>query len=293
MRDVRSCLMLKGPFVVAPVMALVIACGATPHRPPPEIYLTFDKGSAGSALSDPILNSGSFGNRISVSVVSLTGGSVLTITHLKGDAIRLPAYQPGRRPPRAILKIVNARGVKGDRLSPGISNFTFGADFKMDRFPTAAPHSRADDGDNLIQRGLFRSASQYKIELDSRRPVCTLHGTSGDKSYIGKLDVSHLPGFPKYGVWSNRWYRVRCQRTSPTSAKLTVIQFAPDGSVARSWVDDTIEPAMPSAPAVDIQSPATTPMSVGGKLTVAGRIVTAQSSDQFNGLVDNVVFQLD
>jgi hypothetical protein len=285
--------MLKGLFVVCPVMALVMACGAPPQRPPPEVSLTFDTGSPGSALSDPILNSGSFGNSISVSVVTLAGGSAITIRHLKGDAIRLPTYRPGRRPPRAVLKIVIAHGIKGDRLSPGIRNFTFGADFKMDRFPTAAPHSKADDGDNLMQRGLFGSASQYKIELDSRLPVCTLNGLSGDKRYIGKLDVSRLPGFPRYGVLSNRWYRVRCQRTSPTSAKLTVIQFAPDGSVAHTWVDDTIEPTMPAAPAVDIQSPARTPLSVGGKLTVAGRIVTAQSSDQFNGLVDNVIFQLD
>jgi hypothetical protein len=272
------------------VLALVlVGCGGTsgPHPATPGVDLTFADGA--SSLS----NTGSYGDDVEVTLVTAGGGRAQTIEGPDGKGIGLPDFSATPGSPQAVVSIDNAGSSAADRLDPGTKSFVFGADFEMDPGPTSQEPSDVDDGDNLMQRGLYGERSQYKIELDTRSPTCTLHGRAGRDGYRGVLDMRTAPGFPSAGVRSGTWYRVRCARTGTAGAELTVSQLSRDGSVAQTWTTDDIEPAMPTGSVLDL-TPATpgTPLSVGGKLDDQGHLVTGESVDQFNGEVDDVTLSI-
>lgn len=147
------------------------------------------------------------------------------------------------------------------KLSPGDEPFSFGADVRL------YPHSSgaSDNGDNVMQRGLYGETSQFKLQVDNRRPSCVVRGVDGDLSVkaTGPLEAG--------------WYRLACER-SAMSVSLTVTPIE-DG---RLGVPDRVEEVgrvgsvLPSGH-----------LSIGAKTNPDG-VSVPQNSDQFNGLIDNV-----
>lgn len=208
---------------------------------------------------------------VKVTVRSVDGGRVVSASTRPGSsgrAIRFPRFDPSRPAPRAVLAITNATST--DQLDPGTGPIQFGADFNLDS--ASARAGTVDDGNNLIQRGLWNDRSQLKLEIDGGRLICRVKGRSGEVSITGSTTVS-----------TGRWYRASCRR-SGTRVTLTLGSWSSTGAYSsRSWSKDgTTGSLTPTS--------RTTPLSVGGKLYADGSVHGA--ADQFNGPVDNVVWTL-
>jgi hypothetical protein len=167
-----------------------------------------------------------------------------------------------------VLAITNATAT--DQLDPGLAPVQFGADFALDS--ASARSGTVDDGNNLIQRGLWDDRSQLKLEIDAGRLICRVKGRSGEVSITGSTTVE-----------TGRWYRASCRR-SGTRVTLTLGWWSSSGTYSsRSWAKDgTTGSLSPNA--------RSTPLSVGGKLAADGTVHAA--TDQFNGPVDNVVWTI-
>lgn len=216
-----------------------------------ELDLRFEAGAARS-------NAGA--TAVTVRTLTAHGGSAENVAGPGGGtAVRLPAFAADD-PPLAVLSVVDEEGE--DDLSPGSSRFRFGADFALD---AASQGSSVDNGNNLVQRGSYRAAMQYKLEVDGRRPGCRVKGTSGAVTVRSSRQVS--PG---------RWYHASCLR-SGTTVTLRVVDLAAGTTwtYQRSGSIGAVQAARRSVP-----------LSVGGKLNDRGAIAVS-SSDQFNGRVDN------
>lgn len=188
-----------------------------------------------------------------------------------GSAANFPDYDDGAGAPRAVLSIRSATG--WDNLNPRWSRFRFGGDFRLDA--DSAQSDRAgstgsDDGNNLIQRGLYDDDAQFKLEVDGDRVVCSVKGSAGRQTVASGVAVR--PG---------QWYRARCGRDG-TTVSLAVSVLRSDGSPAAPVLSER------SGATGDLAFATRVPMSVGGKLTDGGAV--AYASDQFNGLVDNLFF---
>jgi hypothetical protein len=70
----------------------------------------------------------------------------------------------------------------GRPAQPGSRDFEFGAGFSLD---TKSTGDHADNGDNLIQRGLFGDKAQYKIQVDKGKVSCRIKGSGGAQVSIG------------------------------------------------------------------------------------------------------------
>jgi hypothetical protein len=280
----------RGSLIMALLLAALVACGGGSVSGPPtsDIDLTFANGA-----SSLLANTGTDGDEVEVALVMAGSARTKIIEGPDGKGIGLPDFSAAPGSPQTVVRISNAESAGGDRLNPGTGNFSFGADFALDPSPTSQHPSTVDDGDNLMQRGLYGERSQYKIDLDTRSPACYLHGRAGHDGYRGVLDMHTVQDFPAKGVAADTWYRVVCSRTGPSSAELTVVQLSTHGSVVRTWTTTDIEPAMPTGPILDL-TPADPgiPLSVGGKLGDQGDLVSGESVDQFNGQVDDVTFAL-
>ncbi len=181
----------------------------------------------------------------------------------QGQAVRTPAEgAPGGK---AVLAIA---ADEADPLSPGWRAFVFGADVLLDDASGSAMDP-TDNGDNIVQRGLYNQPGQYKIQVDNRRPSCRIQGSSGAVMVAPERDLAA-------GVW----YRITCARNL-AAVTLTVTEYAATGQVASSqnWVEHG---AIGSVTARNGR----VPLAVGGKLTEDGRL--AQQTDQFNGVIDNI-----
>jgi hypothetical protein len=221
-----------------------------------ELNLTFED----TALTS---NSGSVG--MDITVRSRNGGTIDGAAGVGGSrAAAFPAFKASR-PPLAVLTVVDARGV--DDLSPGQADFRFGADFRLD---ARSQGSSSDNGNNLIQRGLFGAAMQYKIQVDGNRPLCRLKGTGGVVQVRSSRKVP-----------SNAWYRATCIRRGQ-DVMLRVVRLD-DG---RKWTyraSGRTGSLVPSSSSV--------PLSVGGKVHDNGQIM-GKSADQFNGRIDNAFLEV-
>jgi hypothetical protein len=228
------------------------------------VLLTFADVAPGEAVTS-VDNTGELA--VLVDVASHGGGGLRGARGPNGGAVRMPRWSAGA-PGFAIARLRSA--ATDDVLSPGERAFGFGADFRLDERSTG---SDADDGDNLIQRGLFEGAAQYKVQVDAGRLSCRVAGLAGE--VIVKADQRVRPG---------QWYRVRCFRYDDT-VTLAVAELG-RGGVRGEWTttDD-------SAPIGTVVMPKGTPLSVGGKLATDGSIYPA-STDQFNGVVDRVMYRL-
>lgn len=195
-------------------------------------------------------------------VVRLDGGAIRSATGPSGvGAFDYPGFDASSTPSRAVLRVRNT--TSNDALAPGRANFVFGADFALDATSTG---TRVDNGDNLVQRGLYADSSQYKIDVDGGNLSCRIKGSAG--SVMVKSSVDVRPG---------AWYRVRCSRVSER-VHFVVTRFLSDGTTRTS--SDTRWGGTGALSWPDTR----TPVSVGGKLNVQGQIVTS-TTDQFNGRV--------
>ncbi len=167
---------------------------------------------------------------------------------------------------RIVLRVLTL--TDPDPLSPGRADFAFGVDIRVDE------QSSADDGDNVMQRGLFQDTAQYKIQLDDHRPSCRIAGNEGEVTVVGTDRVE--PG---------QWYRLRCLREG-AKVVLTVAKIDTNGVAASPSVWSDFRPT--GSVAVMRTS---TPISVGGKIATDGSVV-AENTDQFNGSMDNLFFEV-
>lgn len=207
---------------------------------------------------------------VTVDVARLDGGTARVDRDLAGDAaVRLPAYRKGSTMPRAVVR-VRHRANAEDPLAPGKRAFTFGASFNLDRVSRG---SSVDNGNNIMQRGMWADAAQYKLQVDSDRVSCRVMGSAGAVSVKSSVPVQ--PG---------RWYDVECAR-SGSSVALSVTEHLSGGKTRTSTSIGR------GAIGTLLWQKASTPLSIGGKLAANGQVVKA-STDQFNGVISDPVLDI-
>jgi hypothetical protein len=238
----------------APTQSARATYPSAPSVSPAGVVLDFDN-------EDPLATT--VAKRVSVRSLETGGGQIVQVPSGNGtSALRFPPYSPEAQSPRLVL-VINPVGAT-DVLNPEANDFSFGADLRLNEVSSGKGD---DNGDNVLQRGLFSDASQYKLQVDKRVPSWTVK--SGKAQLFVKFDESLDEG----------WFRVRCDYEA---GSLTV-------SVSRILTDRFEEfgdkTASVSIGALNF-SPST-PATVGGKIGSNGELVLHQS-DQFNGELDNV-----
>ena len=201
-------------------------------------------------------------------VVTAAGGRIRREQGAEGGyAIRFPAFSSQQPSPLAVL-LVHAEGE--DFLAPGERDFTIGLDFMLDR---ESAGGEVDDGDNLVQRGLYADREQFKLQVDAGILSCRIRGPAGEA--LAKSE---------HAVPPERWHRVSCTR-SGDQVRMSVQRLTPGG-----WG---------AAEVVDVEAPtgalrfreSRAPLAIGGKVTATGAVVPS-SPDQFNGVIDNVRYEV-
>lgn len=209
-----------------------------------------------------------------VDVAGRDGGAVVPAPDRAGSAdaaLRLPAFDGEAPAPRAAVRVLPA-GAAGDPLDPGTQDFAFGADVLLDATSESGVTGSVDDGDNVVQRGLFDDVTQYKLQVDRRRPSCRIKGRDGAVMASSRVELE--PG---------TWYRLLCSRAGAQVA-VSVTSWGPDG-VPVETVDVATGPTGSMTPEAR-----TVPLSAGGKLLATGAV--AASTDQLNGVIDQVVLRV-
>ncbi len=194
--------------------------------------------------------------RMKVQVVSYGSGKLRIVPGRDGEgaALRLPHFGDD---PAAVTLLPTSE----DDLAPEDDAFSFGAEFMSD--------GDWDDGDNLIQRGLFTDSGQYKIEIDGGRPACSIKGTSGRVTARSRQTIE--PG---------TWYAVDCSRDrAAVTIILRNLETGEEWSRVAEGATGNVEMDEPAAR-----------LSIGGKTWPNGTI--GQSPDQFNGVIDNVYLRI-
>jgi len=163
-----------------------------------------------------------------------------------------------------------------DPLAPGPGGFVLGADVRLDEGvgdPEAeAAAAEHDNGENLVQRGLYSHPAQYKLQLDHGTASCVVRGDAGET----KVSLPER-------LRAETWYRLRCVLAGDELSLQArdVHGVEPD--------QDVTVPAGVGT----VAFPAGLPLAVGAKVGPDGQ-VPASSTDQLNGSVDHVYFrQLD
>ncbi len=245
----------------------LIAASALPAQAAPNdvVRFNFDGISLGShPTTIPNQGTGPAAN-----VVSENGGQVTVVNSRSGQgrAIDFPDHAAPITGPRAVI------AVPGTTLPQvGTNRLVWRADFRLDTGTTATSGS-ADDGDNLLQRGLAGTAAQYKLQVDGERPSCTLWTAASGETVTARLTSAQK-------VHRGQWYTATCTRSGK---KLTLTVVGHTGPHAGT----TLTATNTSSTVLDLQHPATVPITVGGKM-YHNTHIPRSSTDQFNGLVDNV-----
>ena len=107
-----------------------------------------------------------------------------------------PSYGGASTAPRAVAAMTNTSST--DVLTPLAAGFAFGADIKSDPVSTGTAY---DNGNNILQRGLFGDVAQYKIQIDHGYAMCRV---KGDKGTIAVTSTQLMP--------TEAWFRVSCAR---------------------------------------------------------------------------------
>lgn len=232
----------------------------TPYAVKPDlsrnaVLLDFDE-------EDPIAVQAS--GKVGTRSLQAGGGQLIQVPSGNGtSALQFPSYDRGKNGPRLVLVLESGGGP--DQFNPAGGEFSFGADLRLDA--ESSEKGSDDNGDNVLQRGLFSDQFQYKLQVDKRVPSCTVK--SGATRMFVKLDQS----------FDDNWFRVRCDYRSGTLtiSASRILQDRFDDLGLKS-VQGTIKP---------LQFSAKSPVTVGGKTTPEGELVFNES-DQFNGDLDNV-----
>lgn len=205
---------------------------------------------------------------VRIEVATLDGGRLGRAEDPDGaSAIGFPPYRTSGRYPRAVVVVTSAGA--DDQLNPGTHPFTWGTDFRVD------PRSdgRAEDnGDNLIQRGLYSESTLYKAELDLGRPACVVQGPEGTVTIRSAA-----------AVVAGVWYHMECRRDGPEVTVVTWPLADPDDQTSRVAVGTTGD-LTPADPAV--------PLSIGGKVSSTGEVIRS-ATDQMNGDLARPFLRID
>ena len=169
----------------APTQSARATYPIAPSVSPAGVLLDFDN-------EDPLATT--VAKRVSVRSLEAGGGQVVQVPSGNGtSALRFPPYSPEAQSPRLVL-VINPVGAT-DLLNPEANDFSFGADLRLNEVSSGKGD---DNGDNVLQRGLFSDANQYKLQVDKRVPSCTVK--SGKAQLFVKFDEGLDEG----------WFRVRC-----------------------------------------------------------------------------------
>ncbi len=252
-------LMRAVPFVLLTLL-LVGGCSSDDDdgvaEAPPELGLSFD----GSSL---VSDEGRGSEPVEVAAVEDFGGAIEPTESSDGStAARFPAFAQDD-PPLAVLTV---RATGQDFLSPGTDEFAYGVDFSVDD----ESEGGVDNGNNLMQRGLFGEGAQYKLQLDHGNVSCRVTG-SEEELVVEAPDA----------VTPDTWYRVRC---AVGGKGLTVRVAKLDDGKPGDWKSATAE-----GDPGEVSFGDDVPVSVGGKISPEGQVVPS-SPDQFNGALDNVYY---
>ena len=235
----------------------------------PELALHFDVGTEGEPIAT-VANSGAATTRQRI-VVAGGGHLVGRLSRTGRLAADYPNFDGSQGGPRAVVAVRSTGPY--DELNPGAARFMFGADVRRDAVSTG---TWADNGNNVIQRGLASDAAQYKIQIDDGYPSCRVKGDSGVLRVESEVFMD-----------PDTWYRVACARriwASGEHLELTVAPVNADGTP-----DAPVTISSPVHPVGKTSFSRGTPLSVGGKLAPGPTINPA--SDQFNGWIDNAFFR--
>ena len=245
----------------APPAATDLGSTVVPDPLDRDLYLPFNDLTAGGL---PLFEA--FGSSDVTVSVSSAGGEVTAgpDRFATGHSLRFEPFRPDRPADPAVVVVRPAPGA-ADPTDPGAGGFAFGAEFAVDAL---TGRSATDNGDNLVQRGLFSSESQYKIQLDDGHPSCRVSGSAGSVTVRASEQVE-----------PEQWYRVRCRRVGDV---VTMRVVTSSDAVRQVW-----EYAAEGATGSLSYATDGPPFSIGGKVDDEGRVV-ANDSDQFNGLVDDV-----
>ncbi|TDU87105.1 laminin G domain protein [Kribbella voronezhensis] len=236
------------------------AAVTTTPPPDPQLLITFDDQEQGSAAGRDIIGEGSAAAEISL-LSRNKQKATFVAGHQGGIALRTPPYSGESSGSFSALRIEPE-----EWLSPGLSDFTFGADVRLD---AKSNGTAIDNGDNVMQRGLYADAAQYKIQVDKHHASCVIRGTDGAVVVKSKALLT-----------SSKWYRLTCHRSDKT-VKLTV------QNLETNQPPETLEKTGPIGTLDMIGSE---PLSVGAKIGEDGEII-GSSTDQFNGLLDNISYE--
>lgn len=237
-----------------------------------QVWINFNQARAGRPLTAPV-NGGVLASSTTVAVVTLNGGSIRAVTSFsgQGQAGDFPDFNGSSTGPRAVIRVVNRPGVSADGMNPGTARLEYGADITIDAL--SAGGGTTDDGNNVIQRGLFNDVAQFKLEVDNRIPRCRSKGDGGASEVASTVTLT-----------AGARYRVRCVRSSgQLSVRVTPI-------TAAGTLGTTTTTAVPDLSG-NLAFAASTPLAVGGKLNPNGTIA-ASASDQFNGTIDNAILRI-
>ncbi|MDN4161710.1 PKD domain containing protein [Nocardioides abyssi] len=235
----------------------------------PDLLLGFDEatGAMGSVIGS-VENAGSL--PVEVSVATGNGGRVRRDVGTLATGARFPAVD-ARTGPAAAVVVRPAMEAADDGLSPGGGRFTFGADFAID---AESEGTSTDNGDNVVQRGLYQDDAQYKLQVDHRRVSCRVAGDRGHVVVVATTRVR--PG---------TWYRATCSRrlrvVTLTLARVRAdeLTWARSRSRPRRWTG--------TGRIGRVVFDRSVPLAVGAKVLPEGAVAVSDS-DQLNGVVDNV-----
>jgi hypothetical protein len=251
-RPTLCCVVL---LAVTATLAVVAPASATPTR-----LLTMTVVGAPRTIVSGSSQFATGGTTVRIAVARLSGGNVVVTSGPSStlpSAVQFPPYVASGVYPRAIVEVTP---LSGSGLSPGSSDFRYGAVFRLDRISSGRV---VDDGDNVFQRGLSSEPSMFKLEVDHGRPSCKVRGSAGAVIVRSGLVVQ-----------SGTWYKAWCSRVGSTlSVEVKVYRSAslPYRTVA-------------SGSAGTISFPSGRPATIGGKASAVGTMVEA-ASDQLNGAV--------
>ncbi|QYJ04217.1 hypothetical protein KUV85_00620 [Nocardioides panacisoli] len=202
--------------------------------------------------------------RVRITVTTDNGGRVRLGSGAPGGAAEMPVHTGAASAPAAAL-VVTPMGDE-DVLQPGDGDFSFGARFNLD---TESEGSGNDDGNNLLQRGLFSGDAQYKVQLDGGVPSCRIAGTGGEA--LVKLEEP---------VPTEHWFLVECSRRGDVvSLRVEDLEAGEEVSTASvSRRTGVVEFSHDEA------------LTIGAKVGSDGTI-PEKSTDQFNGTIDGVFYR--
>ncbi len=205
---------------------------------------------------------------VTVGLVAAGNGSLVPVPDPEGGtAAGFPAHEAVEQGDLAALAVTPSGS---DTLSPGARDFAFG----LDVLPASVSRTDIDDGDNLMQRGLFGGAGQFKLQIDGGLPSCRVAGADG------AVLVEATEAVPL-----DEWYRLRCERIGDR-VDLFVGTFDDSGDVVwEAWS------ARGPTGEIRVGKPPAT-LSVGAKLN-ARRTLVVEAPDQFSGSLDRVVLVIE